>query len=74
MAHRALTEDCRIAVACFKCSEGRIHLEYANLVMTFTQAQFLAFSEVIMETRLLLLQEQNHRESLDVERGSEFLM
>lgn len=74
MARRQLTEDGRIAVACFKCSEGCIHLEYANMVLTFTQAQFLAFSEVITETRYLLLQEQEQRESLDIERGAEFLM
>jgi hypothetical protein len=74
MAHRALAEDSRIAVACFKCSEGCIHLEYANLVMTFTQDQFLAFSEVITETRRRLLQEQDERESLGVEHGAGFVM
>jgi hypothetical protein len=74
MAHRALTEDGRISIACFKCREGCVHLEYANLVITFTQAQFLAFSEVIMETRQRLLQEQDHSESLDAERGADLLM
>ena len=47
MACCPLTEDGRIAVACFKCSEGCIYLEYANMVLNLTQAQFLAFSEVI---------------------------
>jgi hypothetical protein len=74
MARRALTDGGRIAVACFKCSEGCIHLEYANMVLTFTQAQFLAFSEVITETRYLLLQEEEQRESPDVERNADFLM
>jgi hypothetical protein len=74
MARRALTEDGRIAVACFKCSEGCIHLEYANMVLTFTQAQFLAFSEVVTETRRLLLREQDKGESPDVECRAEFLM
>jgi hypothetical protein len=74
MAHRTLTECDRITVACFKCSEGCIHLEYANLLMTFTRAQFLAFSEVITETRRLLLQEQDQRESLDVEHNAGLVM
>lgn len=74
MFHRALTEDGRIAVTCFKCSEGCIHLEYANLMMTFTQDQFLALSEVIMETRRLLLQERDQSDSSCVERGPGFVM
>lgn len=74
MAHRGLTEDGRIAVACFKCDEGCIHLECANLMMTFTRDQFLAFSEVITETRQRLLQEQDQREAPSVERDAGFVM
>lgn len=74
MAHRALTEGGRVAVACFKCSEGCIHLEYANLMMAFTPEQFLAFSEVITETRRLLLQEQDQGELSDVERYTGLVM
>jgi hypothetical protein len=36
-------------------------LEYDNLMFTFTQTQFLAFSEVINETRRLLLEEHAAR-------------
>src|SRR5687767_2132 len=74
MACRAWTEGGKIAVACFKCSEGCIHLEYANLMMTFTSEQFLAFSEVITETRRILLQEQDQRESLDLDGDTGLLM
>jgi hypothetical protein len=35
-----------------------VHLEYANLMFTFTQQQFLTFSEVISETRRLLLEQR----------------
>jgi hypothetical protein len=58
--HMAQPEH-RRRVACFKCVEGCIHLEYDNLMFTFTQTQFLAFSEVINETRRLLLEEHAAR-------------
>ncbi|HYE75855.1 MAG TPA: hypothetical protein VEF04_21100, partial [Blastocatellia bacterium] len=48
----------RLNINCHKCSAGCIHLEYGNLMLTFSQEQFLAFSEVISKTRLLLLQER----------------
>lgn len=49
----------RLRVNCFKCSEGCLHLEYGNLTFTFSPEQFLAFSEVITESRRLLLEERN---------------
>lgn len=49
--------DGRLAVACYKCTAGCIHLEYANVMFTFTQEQFLSFSEVIGTTRCTLPQE-----------------
>jgi hypothetical protein len=42
--------------------------------MSFTPEQFLAFSEVITETRRLLLQEQDQGELLDVERYTRLVM
>jgi hypothetical protein len=50
--------DGRLEVACYKCTAGCIHLEYANVMFTFTQEQFLSFSEVIGTTRRTLLQER----------------
>ncbi len=40
----------RIAVRCFKCDAGCIHLEYGNAMFTFTPPQFRALAEVIGET------------------------
>jgi len=37
----------RLPVSCFKCSEGCVHLEYGNIMFTFTQPQFRALAEVI---------------------------
>jgi hypothetical protein len=37
----------RLPVNCFKCSEGCVHLEYGNIIFTFTQPQFRALAEVI---------------------------
>jgi len=37
----------RLLVNCFKCSEGCVHLEYGNIIFTFTQPQFRALAEVI---------------------------
>jgi hypothetical protein len=37
----------RLPVNCFKCSEGCVHLEYGNILFTFTQPQFRALAEVI---------------------------
>jgi hypothetical protein len=34
-------------VNCYKCSEGCVHLEYGNIIFTFTQPQFRALAEVI---------------------------
>lgn len=57
MNNHASGNTARLAVNCFKCSEGCMHLEYGNLMFTFTQQQFLAFSEIIGEARRLLLME-----------------
>lgn len=48
----------RLTVSCYKCTAGCIHLEYSNVMFTFTQEQFLTFAEIIGETRRLLLQER----------------
>jgi hypothetical protein len=37
----------RLPVNCFRCSEGCVHLEYGNIIFTFTQPQFRALAEVI---------------------------
>jgi hypothetical protein len=54
-----LSSTQRLRVHCFKCSEGCLHLEYGNLTFTFSPEQFLAFSEVITESRRLLLEERD---------------
>ncbi len=36
-----------LPVNCFKCSEGCVHLEYGNIIFTFTQPQFRTLAEVI---------------------------
>lgn len=51
--------DGRLDVACYKCTAGCIHLEYANVMFTFTPEQFLSFAEVIGEMRRRLWQEQS---------------
>lgn len=58
MSHRARTEEDGVTMACFVCSEGCIHLEYANLMLTLTQKQFLSLSTIVAETRQRLMQEQ----------------
>jgi hypothetical protein len=58
MKNHTQKEEGHLAVSCYKCSEGCVHLEYANLMFTFTQQQFLTFSEVISETRRLLLEQR----------------
>jgi hypothetical protein len=41
-------EGCyRLPVNCFRCFEGCVHLEYGNILFTFTQPQFRALAEVI---------------------------
>ncbi len=50
--------DGKLEVACYKCTAGCIHLEYANVMFTFTPKQFLTFSGAIGETRRTLLQER----------------
>ncbi|HEU0184828.1 MAG TPA: hypothetical protein VFS27_05900 [Blastocatellia bacterium] len=37
----------RLPVNCFRCSEGCVHLEYGNIIFTFTPPQFRALAEVI---------------------------
>lgn len=37
----------RLPVNCFRCSEGCVHLEYGNILFTFTQPQFRAVAEAI---------------------------
>ena len=39
----------RLPVNCFRCAEGCVHLEYGNILFTFTQPQFRALAEVISE-------------------------
>jgi hypothetical protein len=37
----------RLPISCFKCSDGCVHLEYGNILFTFTQPQFRALAEII---------------------------
>ncbi|HEY8461365.1 MAG TPA: hypothetical protein VIM99_13340 [Blastocatellia bacterium] len=37
----------RLPVNCFRCSEGCVHLEYGNIVFTFTPPQFRALAEAV---------------------------
>jgi hypothetical protein len=39
--------SCRPPVNCFRCSEGCVHLEYGNILFTFTRPQFRALAEAI---------------------------
>ena len=48
----------QLAVSCYKCSAGCLHLGYSNVMFTFTPEQFLVFSEIIGEARQNLLQER----------------
>ena len=36
-----------LPINCFKRSEGCIHLEYGNIIFSFTQSQFRALAEVV---------------------------
>ena len=65
MSNHSQGNTARLAVNCFKCSEGCMHLEYGNMMFTFTQQQFLVFSEIIGEARRLLLMEQDATASLE---------
>lgn len=56
--HNFLNEDGKIKFGCYKCSEGCVHLEYANVMMTFTAEQFLNFSECVTEVRRRILVER----------------
>lgn len=38
---------CRLEIDCFRCSEGCVHLEYGNILFTFSQTQFRVLAEVI---------------------------
>lgn len=49
--HQKPGESYRVGISCYKCSEGCVHLEYANLLLTFTPEQFLVLAEVIDKTR-----------------------
>jgi hypothetical protein len=40
-------ESYRLAINCYKCSEGCVHLEYGNIFFTFTRQQFDVLAEVI---------------------------
>jgi len=55
--HPSHTDE-HFCVSCYKCTAGCIHLEYANVMFTFTPEQFLSFSQVISETRRRLLEER----------------
>lgn len=66
--------DGRLTVSCYKCTAGCIHLEYSNVMFTFTQEQFLAFSGIIGETRRVLLQERQSEMADDPFTGVEALV
>jgi hypothetical protein len=59
MAHNLLSENGRMKFACYKCSEGCVHMEYANIMVTLTVDQFLSFSECVTEVRRRLLIERD---------------
>lgn len=52
-------------VRCYKCAEGCLHLEYGNVMLTFSEEQFLAFAEVVTTTRQRLLQEREAAQHLE---------
>jgi len=55
-----------IPVRCFKCGEGRIHLEYGIAAFTFTEQQFRVLAEVIGETyKLMQAESEPNIESLE---------
>jgi hypothetical protein len=64
MAHNFFGEGGKIGFACYKCSEGCVHMEYANIMVTFTVDQFLNFSECVTEVRRCLLDEREAMEGL----------
>ena len=55
-------EEDQFLVNCYKCQSGCIHLEYAYLMLTFSQEQFLNFSQVIGKTRQALMLEHEAAE------------
>lgn len=71
MAHNFIGEGGRIGFACYKCSEGCVHMEYANITVTFTADQFLNFSECVTEVRRRLLEEREAVEGLAENAGVE---
>lgn len=71
MAHNFIGEGGRIGFACYKCSEGCVHMEYANIMVTFTADQFLNFSECVTEVRRRLLEEREAAEGLAENAGFE---
>jgi len=66
--------DGHLCVSCYKCTSGCIHLEYANVMFTFTQEQFLSFANVISETRRTLLEERQTEATDDAFAGIEELV
>ncbi len=74
MAHNFIGEGGRIGFACYKCSEGCVHVEWANMMVTFTADQFLSFSECVTEVRRRLLAEREAMEGLVETPGVETLV
>ena len=52
----------RLPVNCFRCSDGCVHLEYGNILFTFTQPQFRTLAEVIGKVYVELKDERNEEE------------
>lgn len=66
MDHNVLSEDGRVKFACYQCGNGYVHLEYANLALTFTEDQFLNFSECIAAMREHVVEQREARETAAV--------
>jgi cytoplasmic iron level regulating protein YaaA (DUF328/UPF0246 family) len=67
-------EGYRLPVNCFKCSEGCIHLEYGNILFTFTPKQFQAVAEVMGKVYRELEAENLEREEQGVMDYAEALV
>lgn len=63
MNRDVLNEKGRIKFACYQCDQGHVHLEYANMALTFTKDQFLSFSECITAMREHLLEQRDASET-----------
>ena len=64
MSRDVLSENGGVTFACYQCGQGHVRLEYANLALTFTEDQFLNFSECITVMRERLLEQREAGEGV----------